>query len=266
MPKSVLITGCSSGIGHALALEFNARGLRVFATARNKESIATLAAKGIETFSLEVTDLDSIKTLQEDIFVRTVGKLDCLVNNAGRNYTVPALDIEIDEARATFETNLFSIMRMCQTFAPLLIESKGTIVQIGSIAGVIPYVFGSAYNASKAALHSYSDSLRVELAPFGVRVVTVVTGGVISNIGRTTRTLPENSIYLPLAEEYHARQSHSQVLGMPNEDYAKSVASKVLGGRKDVVWEGGKSWLVWFVHSFMPKWVLVSFLSNRRLS
>ena len=258
MPKSILITGCSSGIGHALALEFNARGLRVFATARNKASISDLAEQGIETFSLEVTDPASIQALQEDLYVRTIGKLDYLVNNAGRNYTVPALDIDMDEARATFETNLFAIMRMCQTFAPLLIDSKGTIVQIGSLAGFVPYVFGSAYNASKAALHSYSDALRVELAPFGVRVVTVVTGGVISNIGRTTRTLPEDSIYLPLAQEYHDRQSHSQVLGMGNEDYAKSVAEKVLAGRKDIVWEGGKSWIAWFAHWYLPKWVLVS--------
>ena len=241
-----------------MALDFNARGLRVFATARSKESISDLADRGIETFSLEVTDSSSIQTLQEDITVRTIGKLDYLVNNAGRNYTVPALDVEMDEVRATFETNLYAVMQMCQSFAPLLIEAKGTIVQIGSIAGVMPYVLGAPYNASKAALHSYSDALRVELAPFGVRVVTVVTGGVVSNISRNIRTLPEDSIYLPIAEEYHARQTVSQELGMPNEAYAKSVASQVLTGRRDVIWEGGKAWLVWFAYWFLPKWVLVS--------
>jgi len=260
MPKTVLITGCSSGIGKALALEFNALGLRVFATARNKSSISDLADQGIETFSLEVNDPESIHTLKEDIFVRTVGKLDILVNNAGRNYTVPATDLDIDEVRETFETNVYAIMRMCQTFAPLLIESKGTIVQIGSLAGVMPYVFGSAYNASKAALHAYSNTLRVELAPFNVRVMTVVTGGVVSNIGRTSRTLPEDSLYLPVAEEYHHRQTHSQVVGVPAEDYAKRVASQVLSGGKDVMWEGGKSWLVWFASGFLPSWVLVSSL------
>ena len=100
------------------------------------------------------------------------------------DYTVPAMDVNIEEARFTFETNFFSVIRMCQTFLPLLMKSKGTIVQIGSVAGVsdlwkcaivlqywriqiIPYVFGSVYNASKAALHSWSDTLRVELAPFG---------------------------------------------------------------------------------------------------
>ena len=72
------------------------------------------------------------------------------------------------------------MMLMCKTFAPLLINAKGTIVQIGSLAAVMPYVFASCYSATKAALHSYSNTLRLELAPFGVRVVTVVTGGVKS--------------------------------------------------------------------------------------
>jgi len=123
----------------------------------------------------------------------------------------------------------------------------------------MPYVFGSIYNASKAALHSYSDTLRVELAPFDVRVVTVVTGGVKSNIARTHRTLPQDSIYLPLQDEYERRLTHSQANGMPNEDYARSVVSQVLRyPPRDRIWEGGKSWLVWFAHTFLPKKTMVS--------
>lgn len=259
MVKSVLITGCGpGGIGHALAREFHSKGLRVFATARKAESISDLTNEGIETLSLEVTDIDSIKAVKDEVSSRTGGTLDYLVNNAGRNYTVPALDVEIDEIRTTFETNVFAVMRMCQTFSPLLIEAKGAIVQIGSLAGIMPYVFGSVYNATKAALHSYSDTLRVELAPFGVRVVTVVTGGVKSNISRTHRTLPEDSIYLPLAEEYETRQTHSQANAIPNEQYARSVVRQVLGKpSKDTIWEGGKSWLVWFISSFFPRRVMV---------
>ncbi|KAK4547099.1 hypothetical protein LTR36_001320 [Oleoguttula mirabilis] len=246
--KSVLITGCSpGGIGHALAREFKSRGLRTFATARKAETISDLADQGIETLSLEVTSLDSIQALKSEIASRTGGTLDYLVNNAGRNYTVPALDVEIDEVRETFETNLFSVMRLCQTFADPLIKAKGTIVQIGSLAGVMPYAFGAVYNASKAALHSYSDTLRIELAPFDVKVVTIVTGGVKSNITRTHRTLREGSLYLPLAEEYEGRQTHSQANAISNEQYARSVVQKVLHSpSKDTIWEGGKSWLVWF--------------------
>ncbi|KAK4508142.1 hypothetical protein PRZ48_001880 [Zasmidium cellare] len=255
MPRTVLITGCTpGGIGHCLAVEFKSKGLRVFATARKAESISDLEKQGIETLSLEVTNIDSIKALKEEISSRTGGTLDILVNNAGRNYTVPALDVEIEEVRALFEANLFGVMRMCQAFSPLLINAKGTIVQIGSLAGIMPYVFGSAYNASKAALHSWSDTLRVELAPFDVRVVTIVTGGVKSNIARTHRNLPQDSIYLPLKDEYEERQVHSQAMGMPTEAYAKTVVQQVLyNPKKDTVWAGGKSWLVWFVSVFFPR-------------
>ena len=258
MAKSVLITGCTpGGIGHSLALEFKSQGLRVFATARKAASISDLANKGIETLSLEVTKEDSINALKAEIEQRTSGSLDILVNNAGRNYTVPALDVEMDEIRETFETNVFGVMRMCQVFAPMLIRAKGTIVQIGSLAGVMPYIFGSVYNASKAALHSYSSTLRVELASFDVRVVVVMTGGVASNIARTNRTLPKDSIYLPVAEEYQGRLTHSQANAIPNEQYARSVVSQVLRKpSKEVIWEGGKAWLVWFVSSYFPRWTL----------
>lgn len=264
MPQSVLITGCSpGGIGHALAMEAKRRGLRVFATARKRDTISELEDHGVETFSLEVTSKESIDALRMEIGLRTDRSLDILINNAGRKYTVPALDVEIDEIRETFESNLFAVMRMCQAFAPMLIQSKGTIVQIGSLAGVISYVFGSVYNASKAALHSYSNTLRLELAPFGVRVVTVVTGGVTSNISRTHRTLPEGSIYLPIASEYERRQTHSQANAIPNEQYARSVLGQVLDRpSRDTIWEGGRSWLVWFFYCFAPRSVIDFVLSR----
>lgn len=154
----------------------------------------------------------------------------------------------LPKIRLTYETNVFSIMRMCQKFAPLLMNSKGTIVQIGSVAGVMPYVFGSVYNSSKAALHSYSNTLRVELAPFDVRVVTIVTGGVKSNIARTHRELPGDSIYLPVQKEYEERLVHSQTSSsIPNEKYAATVVKQVLGRPSNHVWAGGRSFLVWFV-------------------
>lgn len=115
----------------------------MFATARKTSSIQDLQALGIETLSLEVTSKESIDALKAEIISKTGGTLDVLVNNAGRNYTVPALDIEYDEIELTYQTNLFAVMRMCQAFAPLLMKSKGTIVQIGSVAGIQPYVFGS---------------------------------------------------------------------------------------------------------------------------
>lgn len=173
-------------------------------------------------------------------------------------YAVPALDIDFDEVQYTFEVNVFAPMRMCKAFAPLLIRSKGTIVQIGSLAAVMPYVFGSVYNASKAALHAYSNTLRVELEPLGVSVVTIVTGGVKSRIARTERSLPQGSYYELVEEEYNRRQKHSQEGAMPNEDYARSVVEKVLGGGRKWVWEGNKAWLAWFLDGFAPRGIWVS--------
>lgn len=239
MAKTVLITGCSSGIGHALAREFKTKGFRVFATARKTESIANLAALGIETLALEATSSESIEALKAEIVSRTGGKLDFLVNNAGRSYTVPALEVEMHEIEATFSVNVFAVMRMSQAFAPLLIEAEGTIVMIGSLAGEMPYVFGSVYCASKAALHRYTDTLRLELKPFNVRVVNVVTGGVKSQIARTFRTLKRDSIYLPVEQSFEKRLTHSQSLGMETEKYAKSVVSQLTGWwQKKTIWEG----------------------------
>ncbi|GIJ82527.1 hypothetical protein Asppvi_001035 [Aspergillus pseudoviridinutans] len=260
--KSVLITGCSpGGIGNSLAREFHRNGLRVFATARDAKKIDDLAALGIETLDLVVDDEQSVKSCCSEVEKRLGDKgLDFLVNNAGRNYTVPATEIDLGEARKTFETNFFAVISICQTFLPLLMKAKGTIVMIGSVAGIIPYVFGSVYNASKAALHSFSDTLRVELAPFGVNVTTVITGGVQSRIARTQRTLQPNSLFTPIEDEYARRVTHSQDGAMPHAAYARSVVRQVLygsapwrwlwpwaQGRKSWIWEGNKSWLIWLL-------------------
>jgi len=147
---------------------------------------------------------------------------------------------------------------MCKEFSPLLIAAKGTIVQLGSIAGIMPYVFGSAYNASKAALHAYSNTLRVELAPFGVKVVIIVTGGVLSQIARVDRVLPPDSLYLPIEADYIRRTKHSQEVGIPADKYAKQVVSKLTTRNPPrEIWAGYGARLVWFVSTFLPKSILV---------
>ena len=253
--RTVLITGCSpGGIGYALAEQFHSKGLHVFATARNSEALANLRTLGVEVLQLDVTSPESIADVKRHISKRTNGSLDYLVNNAGRNYTVPALDVDFAEVQTTFETNVFSVMRMCQSFAPLLIHAKGTIVQIGSLAGEIPYVFGSAYNASKAALHAYSNTLRVELAPFDVNVMVVVTGGVKSNIARTHRELPGDSLYRPLEAEYQRRLRHSQEGAMEATAYAEGVVKAALGTKPTrSLWRGHQAWNVWLLLQIMPK-------------
>ncbi|KAK4692836.1 hypothetical protein P7C71_g4443, partial [Lecanoromycetidae sp. Uapishka_2] len=253
--KTVLITGCSpGGIGHALALAFHASGLHVFATARNEKALEDLTKIGIDALSLEVTSPIAIAEVKKYVSERTGGSLDYLVNNAGRNYTVPALDIDFVEVQDVLNTNVIAVMRMCQAFGPLLMPAKGTIVNIGSVAAEIPYVFGSVYNASKAALHAFSDTLRVELAPFDVKVMVVVTGGVKSNIVRTKRELPADSAYLPLKEGYEARQLHPQVNAMSTTAYAATVVQAALKKKPArSLWQGNQAWTIWMILAFLPK-------------
>lgn len=174
-----------------------------------------------------------------------------LINNAGVNYTVPALDIDIAEARSVFDTNVFAVMHITQVFAPLLIEARGTIVMIGSLAGLMPYVFGSVYNASKAALHAYANTLRVEMAPLGVKVVLVVTGGVKTRLTtRVERVLEKGSWYEALEGEYLERQKHSRTVGMEVEAYAESVVKQIVRGGGSWVWPQG-----WFGGDVRSRWV-----------
>jgi len=169
---------------------------------------------------------------------------------------MPALDIDMEEAKQTFQTNVFAVMEITQQFIPLLIASKGLIINIGSLAGIMPYVFGSVYNASKAALHSYSATLRLELEPYDVKVMVVITGGVQSNIARVHRTLPEGSLYLPIGDSYERRLMHSQQGAMSNEEYARGVVSAALKrSPKKWLWRGNKSWLVWFLKTYIGFWV-----------
>jgi 1-acylglycerone phosphate reductase len=163
---------------------------------------------------------------------------------------MPALDVDLEDARDCFETNFFAIISITQTFIPLLIASKGLIINIGSLAGIMPYVFGSAYNASKAALHAYSRTLRLELEPFDVRVMVVVTGGVKSNIARTHRILPDDSLYLPILDKFENRQTHSQQGAMSHDDYAKGVVAAALKpSPTKVLWRGNGAFLVWFIRA-----------------
>jgi 1-acylglycerone phosphate reductase len=171
---------------------------------------------------------------------------------------MPALDVDVDEARRTFEANFFSIVSITKAFTPLLIAAKGLIVNIGSLAAIVPYVFGSIYNASKAALHAYSQTLRLELEPYNVRVMVVVTGGVQSRIARTERLLPDDSLYLEINRDFMRRVTHSQEGAMPHEVYARGVvkeALKPVWRQKKWLWRGNKTMMVWFVSRVLGGWV-----------
>lgn len=143
--KSVLITGSSmGGIGHALALAFQKRGLTVFATARSLKKMADLEPlDNVHLLTLDVSSPESIAAAAKEVERQTGGKLDILINNAGNQYVMPVLDVNIDTAKALFDVNYWGALRMVQAFGPMVVKAKGTIVNIGSGAGVIFLPFQS---------------------------------------------------------------------------------------------------------------------------
>ncbi|GIZ44736.1 hypothetical protein CKM354_000792700 [Cercospora kikuchii] len=264
-PKHVLITGCSSGIGQALALEFAQKGFNVIATGRNAESIEELRTrhKNITPLFVDVQKPESISALKDEVKKLTNGRLDFLVNNAGVHYASTALDLKPEKVREVFEVNLIAVMQMCQAFADFLMAAKGVIVQIGSVTRAVPMVWQGPYNASKAALSQYTKTMRLELEPFGVRVVEVVTGYVQSKILRNGLQAPPTSLYLPIKGHIEKLKNQGNRNGMPANQYARFVVERVTRPNPSrEIWAGARAHTLWFIVTWLPLWMQF-FIWNR---
>jgi NAD(P)-dependent dehydrogenase (short-subunit alcohol dehydrogenase family) len=171
--RTVLITGCSTGIGRATALRLARGDWTVYATARRLESIADLGEAGCRLLELDVTDDASMRAAVEAID----GPLYGLVNNAGYSLSGAVEGVDLDEARRQFETNVFGLVRLTQLVLPGMRERReGRIVNIGSMGGRFTFPGGGWYHASKHAVEALSDALRFEVQGFGVQVVLVQPG------------------------------------------------------------------------------------------
>ena len=230
-PGIVFITGCSSGIGAALAEEFHRRGLRVIATARRVESLSALADKGVRTLALDVDDAGSIAATMLAV-EREFGRIDLLINNAGFGQFGAVVDVGLDEMRRQFDTNVFAPVVVSRAALPLLRRSAhARIANVGSISGIVTTPFSGVYCASKAALHALSEALRMELAPFGVRVVIVQPGGITSNFGHAGEahaSLPAGSLYKPIERFVLGRARASQRGAMPVDAFARALAETLV--------------------------------------
>ena len=184
----VLITGCSSGVGRATALEAARRGHRVFASARRREDLSFLPSqRGVTALLLDVTDAASVARAVEAV-LREAGRLDALINNAGFGQYGAVEDVSPEEWRRQFDVNLFGAVVAIRAVLPAMRTARrGTIVNVSSVAGKISIPFAAPYCASKHALEAVSDALRVEVAPFGIRVVVVEPGPISTRFGETAR-------------------------------------------------------------------------------
>jgi NAD(P)-dependent dehydrogenase (short-subunit alcohol dehydrogenase family) len=184
-PGAVLITGCSSGIGHETASRLAARGWTVYATARSPERIADLAERGCRTLALDVTDEASMQAAVAAVEVEH-GSVGALVNNAGYSQSGALETLPMERIRAQFETNVFGLVRMCQlVLGAMRRAGRGTIVNISSMGGRLTFPGGGAYHATKHAVEALSDALRWEVRGFGVRVVIVEPGLITTRFGET---------------------------------------------------------------------------------
>ncbi|KAK5047233.1 hypothetical protein LTR84_006755 [Exophiala bonariae] len=247
--RTVLITGCSDGgLGAALAIALHEAGLHVYATARNPSKLSQVQACGIETMTLDVLSQESISAA-----VAKVPQLDILVNNAGALYSMPISDMSIPKAKELFDLNVWSYLTMTQAFLPLLRQSKGIVVNQTSSAGLFAIAFQSAYNASKAAMIMFSDCMRQELAPFGIRVVDLKTSNAATNNFNNQShspgsKLPPDSLY-SIARDTVEKTMRGEGFPMEvtAEQWAKQVAQDLLKKENPPanIWRGTKGWVAW---------------------
>lgn len=180
MAKTVLVTGASSGIGEEAVKGLLAAGYHVYAGARRVERMQPLAAAGARLLPLDVTD-DSSMTGAVKSIVQETGRIDVLINNAGYGSYGALEDVPLEEGRRQFDVNIFGLARLIQLVLPTMRSQRsGRIVNVSSIGGKIGEPFGSWYHATKYAVEGLSDSLRMELHPFGIDVVVIQPGAILT--------------------------------------------------------------------------------------
>ena len=179
--KTVLITGCSSGIGECVARGLSGRGYRVLATARQADDVARLENSGLESFLLDVSDADSVSAAVDEALSRTGGTLYGLFNNGAYGQPGAIEDLTRDVLREQFETNFFGWHDLTRQLLPVMRrQGYGRIIQNSSVLGFVALAYRGAYNASKYALEGLSDTLRLELRGTDIHVSLVQPGPIIS--------------------------------------------------------------------------------------
>lgn len=186
--RTILITGATSGIGRHTALHLHDRGHRVFATGRNEAALAELADRGLEAFRMDVTDAESIAAAKRRICQLTDGEgVDVLVNNAGYGLFGPLEVLHEEDVRHQFDTNVFGLLAVTRAFIPQMREKGwGRIINVSSVGGRMSFPLAGAYTATKYAVESMSDALRMELAQFGIKVSLIEPGYIDTGFTSTT--------------------------------------------------------------------------------
>lgn len=221
--KSILITGCSSGIGLCAAIILKQRGYRVFATARNLADVDMLKNQGFESFQLDINDSHSMQSAIDQILALTNGTLDALFNNAGFSQAGAVEDLTRDMNRAQFETNVFGPMELIRLVLPIMRkQGHGRIIQNSSILGIVAYPYCGAYNASKFALEGFSNTLRLELRGTNIFISILNPGPVVTKLRDNAYKQFQMTLKPASQKSIHA-ESYAQL----EKSYFKRKADKI---------------------------------------
>jgi NAD(P)-dependent dehydrogenase (short-subunit alcohol dehydrogenase family) len=269
--RSVLITGCSTGIGRATALHLASRGFGVYATARRPETLEDLSRAGCRTLRLDVTDEVSMRAAV-DVVEGDRGAVDVLVNNAGYGLEGPIEELSLDDIRTQFETNLFGPTRLTQMVLPAMREQRrGRIVNVSSVGGRITTPGTGAYHGSKHALEAISDVLRFELRGFGIDVIVVEPGAIrsrwvdtaVSGLeGRLDSDGPYAEFSRAVVKQMHG--AHEGLLGLtagPPEAVARVIEKAITAPRPRRRYPvPAAAHLFIGMHHWLPSWVWDAFM------
>lgn len=227
--RVVLITGCSSGLGRALAKTFRDRGFRVFASARNTKKLIDLEQDGIDTVELDVNDPHSVNKAVNYV-LQQAGSIDYLICNSGISRIGPVIELDVADIQDVLQTNVTGAVICAQAVAPVMIKQRsGVIAVTGSVAANLVTPYAGLYSASKAAVHSLFRALRMELAPYNVSVSIIEAGGFKSSLV-DNNTLDMNkyshssSFYGRVADKIKMRATLSQG---PSSAPAHLVANQI---------------------------------------
>lgn len=218
--KSILITGCSSGIGYASAHFLREKGWRVFASCRKAEDCARLAAEGFEAPRLDYEDPTTIAAAAQEVLDATDGQLGAVFNNGA--YAIPGAveDLPVEALRAIFETNLFGYHDLTRRLLPAFrANGAGRIVQNSSVLGIIPYHWRGAYVSTKYALEGLTDVLRLELTGTGIGISLIEPGPITSKI--RVNSIPHFERWIDVAKSPYAsdyRRLKDRLYGPPSKD------------------------------------------------
>lgn len=258
----VLITGCSEGgIGYALARAFASENCLVVATSRSIGSMRSLERDSrFYLLELDIVSEESAMKAVSDVMAR-FGRVDVLINNAGIQSVGPLAELPMSIINNIMDTNFYGALRMVQMVVPdMIARRKGKIVNIGSVSGLLSTPFSGAYCASKAALHAATDSLRLELGPFGIQVICVAPGAIRSNIGNnslaTYSRMQEWKLFKSFESAIRARATFFQrTKATPAEDFAKKTVAVILKKNPPAFFSYGRFTTVTVILSYLPIWV-----------